>query len=133
MAKIPIALIGVNLIENENVFLGALVKFNVAKSALILVKESEIFSDQINGLIKKIKEYYKQFKKEDFSSVFNKLRNESNVRFLLYATSISIADENVTITKAAEETQKQYMRVFTNTEILQDEEREIKIIKPRKK
>jgi len=113
MLRIPIALLGVNLTENENIFLGIFLKINSANEVLILVDNSPLFTDKVNKILESTKEHYK--KSKDFASFFNTIRDiSSTTRFMLYDKLMATSHDNPTVEMVVKLAKSTYMNVFAN-------------------
>jgi len=117
MLRIPTSLIGVNLTENENIFLGAFIKINSVSEVFLFVDNSDTFTDQLNGIIDAVKKTFKASK--DFADFFKQLKYASNTRFMLYDKLLPINNEGADAKMVIGEVKKLYMNAFRNINIIE--------------
>jgi len=117
MLRIPTSLIGVNLTENENIFLGAFVKINSVNEVFLFVDNSDDFTDQLNGIIDSVKKTFKASK--DFADFFKQLKFASNTRFMLYDKLLPINNEQADKNMVIGEVRRLYMNAFKNINIVE--------------
>ena len=112
MLRIPIALIGVNFTENENVFLGSIIKVNEVNDILLLVDNSELFTQRVNDVIKDIEKLYKKSKTP--ADFFEMVKYITNAKLMFYDRLIPIHNDAADTKMIINQVKSLYMNVFSN-------------------
>lgn len=123
MATFDVSMIGVNLAQNENVFLGAILKFNSVNHAVILVKQSEVLTEKTNNIIEFLKNQLTETKTIDgFAARLKKAKD----RMLVYSIKLPISHPNPTAKMIVDEILDKCFRIFKGVEIFEVRNREVK-------
>lgn len=110
MEKYNVSLIGINLTENENVFLGAILKINSLRSVVMIVKQSDQFTEQVNSIIDILKKDMNMAKE---ANEFNAFINKSKMKFMMYNVKLNLQHTDPTPEQLVEFMKQTYFKVFT--------------------
>ena len=113
MEKYNVSLIGVNLVENENVYLGAILRVNSVRSVVIIAKESEYFTNDVNNLLSEMRTSLNKVKK---AVDFNAMLTKSKVKMLMYNVVMNVQQDNAALDLVVSFLKKRYFKVINNLE-----------------
>jgi hypothetical protein len=116
MMRFAFSALGVGLVGNENVYFGALLRFNDHTSALIIIKENELYNDIVNTIIADIKQLWNE--SADFAAVMNKINRYSKYRILPFSVPYATPNEQITIEQLVIEGKNRCIKFFKEADIL---------------
>lgn len=123
MATFDVSMIGVNLAQNENVFLGAILKFNAVNHAVVLVKQADNLTEKTNSIIEFLKNQLLETKTIDgFASRLKKSKD----RMLVYSIKLPISHPTPSAKMIVDEILEKCFRIFSGVEIFEVRNREVK-------
>ena len=116
MIKFAFSALGVGLVGNENVYFGALLRFNDHTSALVIIRENELYNDIVNTMIGDVKEMWNG--SYDFAAVMNKVNRYSKYRIMPFSVPYSTNNEKITVDQLAVECKNRCIKFFKECDIL---------------
>ena len=116
MIKFAFSALGVGLVGNENVYFGALLRFNDHSSALVIIKENELYNDIVNTMIHDIKEIWNG--SHDFAAVMSKINKYSKYRIMPFSVPYATHNEQISIEQLAAECKSRCIKFFKECDIL---------------
>ena len=119
MYRIPTALVGVNLTENENIFIGAIVKVNDINGALLIVEQSDLFTDKLNGIIGAIEKLFNASKNISQFVKEVKFINTIGARLMFYDKTVIISNPKATGAMITDEVKKLHMNAFAKLKVIE--------------
>ena len=111
MEKYNVSLIGINLVENENVFIGAIIRINSIRNIVLIAKQSEEFTPAVNTIIESLNAKLQVAK--DVNE-YAKLLQKPGTKFMIYSVSMILDKESATADEVSDATKKRFFKVLTN-------------------
>lgn len=108
--------LGVGLVGNENVYFGALLRFNDHTSALVIIKESDTYSDIVNTMIGDVKQMWEG--SYDFAAVMNKINRYTKYRIMPFTVPYATPNTKISVDQLAIECKARCMKFFKEADIL---------------
>lgn len=108
--------LGVGLVGNENVYFGALLRFNDHTSALVIIRESDQYNDIVNTMIGDVKQMWEN--SYDFAAVMNKVNRYTKYRIMPFTVPYATQNEKITVEQLAVECKNRCMKFFKEADIL---------------
>ena len=116
MIKFAFSALGVGLVGNENVYFGALLRFNDHTSALVIIKENELYNDIVNTMIADIKEMWNG--SHDFAAVMSKINKYSKYRIMPFSVPYATHNDQINVEQLAVECKNRCIKFFRECDIL---------------
>ena len=116
MITFAFSALGVGLVGNENIYFGALLRFNDHTSALIIIKENELYNDIVNTMISDIKQIWDG--SHDFAAVMSKINKYGKYRIMPFSVPYSTHNEQITVDQLAIECKNRCIKFFKEADIL---------------
>ena len=127
MVKFAFSALGVGFVGNENVYFGALLRFNDHQSALVILRENELFNDITNTIIADVKTIWDS--SHDFAAVMNKINRYSKYRIMPFPIQYQTNNEQITIDQLAIECKNRCIKFFKECDVLIKDVRKEKVAK----
>lgn len=127
MRKFAFSALGIGFTGNENVYFGALLRFNEHTSALIILRENELFNDMTNTIIADVKDMWQG--SHDFAAVMNKINRYSKYRIMPFPIQYQTNNEQITVDQLAIECKNRCIKFFKECDVLIKNVKEEKIAK----
>ena len=127
MRKFGFSALGVGFVGNENVYFGALLRFNEHTSALVILRENDLFNDITNTIISDVKAIWEG--SHDFAAVMNKINRYSKYRIMPFPIQYQTNNEQITVDQLAIECKNRCIKFFKECDILIKNVKEEKIAK----
>ena len=115
MIKFAFSALGVGLVGNENIYFGALLRFNDHTSALIIIRENELYNDIVNTMVSDVKEIWNG--SHDFAAVMHKINKYSKYRIMPFSVPYATHNEKITIDQLAVECKNRCIKFFKECDI----------------
>jgi len=115
MIKFAFSALGVGFLGNENVYFGALLRFNDHQSALVILRENDLFNDITNTIIGDVKALWDN--SHDFAAVMNKINRYSKYRIMPFPIQYQTHNEQITIDQLAVECKNRCIKFFKECDI----------------
>jgi len=116
MLKFAFMTLGVGLSGNENVYFAAVVKYNDFKSALVIIKENDLYSDIVNTIIGDIKEMWNG--SIDVDSFLVKANRYTKYRIMPFSITHHTENHKITLDEVAVEAKNKAIKFFKEADIL---------------
>jgi len=115
MNKFAFSALGVGLVGNENVYFGALLRFNDHISALVIIRENELYNDIVNTMIGDVKQIWEG--SYDFAAVMVKINKYSKYRIMPFSVPYATHNEQISVEQLAVECKNRCIKFFKEADI----------------
>jgi len=116
MLKFSFMPLGLGLSGNENVYFGAVLKYNDFMSALVIIKENDLYSDIVNTVIGDIKEMWHG--SYEIDGFLRKVNDYTKYRIMPFSITFQTENQKITIDEVAVEAKNRSIKFFKEADIL---------------
>jgi len=116
MLKFAFMTLGLGLSGNENVYFGAVLRYNDFMSALVIIKENDLYSDIVNTMIGDIKEMWHG--SANIDAFLKKTNNYTKYRIMPFSITFQTENQKITIDEVAVEAKNKVIKFFREADIL---------------
>ena len=116
MMKFAFSALGVGFVGNENVYFGALLRFNDHTSALVIIRENELYNDIVNTVISDVKQMWNG--SHDFAAVMSKINKYAKYRIMPFSVQYASQNDKITVEQLAIECKNRCIKFFKECDIL---------------
>ena len=115
MNKFAFSALGVGLVGNENVYFGALLRFNDHISALVIIRENELYNYIVNTMISDVKQIWEG--SYDFAAAMVKINKYSKYRIMPFSVPYTTQNDQISAEQLAVECKNRCIKFFKECDI----------------
>ena len=116
MLNFSFNVLGVGLAGNENVYFATIIRYNDYMSALVILKENDLFSNIVNTIIGDVKETWEGA--ADVTAFVRRVNLYTKYRIMPFSISWATENDKMTIDEVAVEAKNRCLKFFTAADIL---------------